>query len=83
MKVRSRVIATGISALLIFGGATPLAFADPQTELAEAQQRLEGLGAELGTLQDELAKKSEELEMTSYKIGEKQAQIDKTNEEAS
>ena len=78
MDMRSRAVAVGLTAALALGSAAPCAYASPQSELAEAADRLEALGGELAGLQENLAKRGEELEMTSYKIGEKEAQIAKT-----
>ena len=78
MDMRSRAVAVGLTAALALGSAAPCAYASPQSELAEAADRLDTLGGELADLQESLAKRGEQLEMTSYKIGEKEAQIAKT-----
>ncbi len=78
MRFRNRAIAVGLSCALAFGTCVPVAYATPQSELAEASQRLESYGAELSTLQDDLAVRTSELEETSYHIGEKQAALNET-----
>ena len=81
MNMRNRAIAAGLAAVLALGSVAPYAYASPQSELAEAAERLDALGGELASLEEDLAKKGEDLEMTSYKIGEKEAQITQTQED--
>ena len=79
MKLRNRMIAAGVT--LALGVMPAVAFASPQSELADASARLDSLGAELSTLQDDLAARTSDLEMTSYHIGEKEAAITQTQAE--
>lgn len=81
MSIRNRVVATGLAATLVFGAYAPMAYATPQSQLAEASQKLEAYGDELTKLQDDLAAKTTELENTSYLIGEKEAEIEVKKEE--
>ncbi|MBP3893315.1 MAG: C40 family peptidase [Atopobiaceae bacterium] len=79
MKLRNRVIAAGVT--LALGIAPVMAYASPQSELAEASAQLDSLGAELNSLQEDLATRTSDLEMTAYHIGEKEAAITQTQGE--
>ena len=81
MNLRNRAIVAGLTAVLAFGSIAPVAYATPQSELAEASSRLETLGGELSRLQGELDEKASALEDTSYRIGEKESQIKETKKE--
>ena len=81
MKLSNRMLVVGLSSALAMGALSPLAVADPKSELKEASARLEALGGELSGLQDDLAEQTEELERTDYELGEKQAELEKTNKE--
>ena len=62
--------------------ATPLpAWADLESDLAAAEQRLNELGGELAAMQSDLQAATEELEETDNQIGEMEIQIADTQEE--
>ena len=81
MNIRNRAVAVGLTAALTFGVYAPFAYATPQSELAEASQKLEAYGDELTKFQEDLEAKTEELENTAYRIGQKESDITKTKED--
>ena len=81
MTIRHRAVTAGIVlALAGAAGITALpaavAYADPASDLAAAQQQLDSLGAQLADSQTRLAEATTQLETTDFEIEQKQADID-------
>lgn len=80
-SVARRAIACGLTAALVFTSAAPVAYADPQSDLDAARQRIESLTSSLNDFQDKLATASSDLENTQYDIDENQSKIDDTQQQ--
>ena len=60
-------VVAGLAAALTLGGAPVAAYADAQSELAQAEARLAEIGAEYQRLSDELLQAGADLEETNAK----------------
>lgn len=81
MSLANRAVCCGLTFALAFGGVSTLAFADPQSDLAAAQERLSSLGNDLATVQGELSDLSAQLEATDNEMDRTQESIDQTQVE--
>lgn len=78
MSLAKRAVTCGLTCALALGVFASPALADPQSELAAAQERMEALGSELSVLQGDLADLSSELERTDNEMERTQESIDET-----
>ena len=81
MSLANRAVCCGLTFALAFGAVSTYAFADPQSDLAAAEERLASLGNDLASVQGELADLTSQLEATDNEMERTQDSIDQTEVE--
>lgn len=80
MSFAHKAVTAGLALTISLGMMVPVAYADPASDLAAAEERLASLGGQLGELQGQLNTLASDLERTDNEIYRTQEEIKGTEE---